>query len=45
MVPHARQAVTGGGGAQGQRREGELDGIDQDFDETQVEVNMAGTHA
>lgn len=28
---------------QRERREGELDGIDQDFDETQVEVNLAGT--
>ena len=34
--------VPGGGGGHSQRREGELQGIDQDFDETQVEVNMAG---
>ena len=37
--------LTGGGGGQGHRREGELDGIDQDFDDTQVEVNLAGKQA
>ena len=47
-VAHLRRlwgCVTGGGGGQSQRREGELDGIDQDFDETQVEVKMAGKQA
>lgn len=37
--------LTGGGGGQSHRREGELDGIDQDFDDTQVEVNLAGKQA
>ena len=33
---------AGGGSSHGQRREGELDGIDQDFDETQIEIQFAG---
>ena len=38
--------VAGGGGGSGQRREGELDGIDMDFDDTQVEVQLEGvTHS
>ena len=37
--------TTGGAGGHSQRREGDLDGIDQDFDETQVEVKMAGKQA
>ena len=42
---HAEHGVfgfTGGGSSHGQRREGELDGIDQDFDETQIEIQFAG---
>lgn len=34
--------VAGVGGGSGQRREGELDGIDLDFDDTQVEVQLEG---
>lgn len=34
--------LAGGGGGHSHRREGELDGIDQDFDETQVEIQFAG---
>ncbi|KAL3159245.1 hypothetical protein ABBQ32_011215 [Trebouxia sp. C0010 RCD-2024] len=44
MQRRARRAA-GGGMGQRERREGELDGIDQDFDETQVEVNLAGPDA
>ena len=31
-----------GGAGPSHRREGELDGIDQDFEDTQVEVNLQG---
>lgn len=41
-LEQASMASATGGSGHIQRREGELDGIDQDFDDTQVEVKLQG---
>lgn len=41
-LEQASMAAATGGSGHIQRREGELDGIDQDFDDTQVEVKLQG---
>ncbi|KAL0030019.1 hypothetical protein WJX79_001186 [Trebouxia sp. C0005] len=44
LEAHRKRRAAGVGGGSGQRREGELDGIDLDFDDTQVEVQLEGAN-